>query len=246
MRIASVILIVLFSVEVVMSGPIKTQVTTNPESVATLIQSGNYQNILTFVRAAYAESKAEGDDEITQYAYLMVLSQVPAAMRIPLAVDFAMDESDPELNAQGARAVRLALLDGASLTAPEKQALVTKLKSKLSALSGSSMPKFDFARFAADALMLLGDDAGLDVFLTGSEFVGNLKSSDGWTPTSNASVFAQLKASYEAKAADPSNENRGSDTVTAAMYELCRVRRTEDKEVKPLQPLANLDQLLPK
>lgn len=229
-----------------MAGPIKTQITTNPESVSTLLQSGSYQDILTFVRAAYTESKAEGDDETTQYAYLMVLANAPAAMRIPLAVDFAMEEADPLLNAQGARAVRLALLDGASLSAPEKQALVAKLKSKLSALSGSSKAGYDFARFAADALMVLADDAGLDVFLTGAESVGNLKSLDGWTPTSDASVFAQLKTSYDQKANDTANENRAADKVTAALYELCRIRRTENKEIKPLQPLANLDQLLPK
>jgi len=231
-----------------LAGPIKTQVTTNPESVSTLLQSGSYAGMLAFVRAAHAESIAENDDEITQYAYLMVLANAPAAMRIPLAVDFAMDVNDITLNAQGARAVRSSLVSDAppTLSQAQKDVLLQKLKVKLTGLSSAGESAFDFARLAAEVLMLLNGDVGLDIYLTGTETVGNLKILDGWTPTSEASVFAQLKASYDQKANDPANENRGSDKVTVALYELCRIRRTENKEIKTLEPLANLDQLLPK
>lgn len=224
------------------SGPIKMQIITHPETVSKLLQSGNYKEILDFVRAAYAER----NDETARYAYLMVLSQVPAAMRIPLAIDFTLDVPDLELNAQGARVVRLALLEGASLTTAGKKALTAKLKAKLSGLRGGSRPEFDFARFAADALMFLGEDAGLDVFLTDAASVETLKRRDGWTAASDEEVFARLEASYRRKAAGLSEKDRGADTLAAAMYELCRVRRSIGSGIKPLHPLADLGKLLPK
>ena len=133
-----------------------------------------------------------------------------------------------------------------TISTAQRDQVITKLKAELSALGSPSREAFDFAKGAADALMVLGDDTGLDVFLTDKQTVDNYRSKDGWEPTSASSVFAQLKADYEQKAAEPSNENPDPDRLMAAAYELCRVRRTESKEIKPLQPLANLEQLLPK
>ncbi|MEO0452857.1 MAG: hypothetical protein AAFY98_01810 [Verrucomicrobiota bacterium] len=228
-----------------MAGPIKDQVTSDPSSVSTLLQSGTYQEILSFIESAYAESIAENNDETTQYAYLVVLAQAPESMKIPLAIDFALDKSDVGLNVQGARAVRQSLLSGVTLISQVESDLINKFKSRLPTVTEKSQKAFDFGRLSAEALMLLGDDAGLDVYLTNDNSISNLKSKDGWEVDSDATAFAQLKADYEQKVSDPSNNNPEPDKIKVALYELCRLRRVAGTEITPVQPLVNLDQLKP-
>ncbi len=227
------------------AGPITDIMTNDPEEVRQIIESGTYQELLQFVQNAYTESK-QADGEVAQYAYILAIDQAPLDKRVQLAIDFSLANPELIIKQFGARSVSIAVAQGATIPTAQRDQVIAKLKTELSALGTPSREAFDFARGASDALMVLGDDAGLDVFLTNTQTVGSYRSKDGWEPTSAASVFAQLKTDYEQKAADPRNENPDPDRVMAAAYELCRVRRTQDKEIKPLQPLANLDQLLPK
>jgi len=228
------------------AGPIKQMATTDPDQVFAIINTGTYAEVLQLVTNAYNESKAENDEPVTQYVYIMALDRAPLEKKIPLALDFSLAQNDLDLKQLGARSISRALLQGSNPDATQRQQAIAKLKSELQALAGTSRGAFEFATQARDALAILKDDAGLDIFLTGSQSVSNYRQKDNWTPTSDASVFAALKTQYDQTAADPSNANPDPDKIMAAMYELCRVRRTQSKEIKPLQPLKNIDALLPK
>jgi hypothetical protein len=241
-----VLLSILATASIVNAGPIKNMATTNPDQVKQIIETGSYADVLQLARDAYNESKAESDDPVTQYVYTLVLDQASLDKKIPLAIDFSLVQTDLLVKQFGARAIWLATLQGATITTTQKQQAITKLKDGLGSLTTRSRDAFDFARHAADALIVLGDDAGLDVSLTDKQTVSNYSKKDGWNPTSAATVFQQLKQQYDQLGADPNNANPEPDKIMAATYELCRIRRTQNKEIKTLQPLANLDNLLPK
>jgi hypothetical protein len=228
------------------AGPIKQMATDNPDQILQIITTGTYAVVLQLVTDAYNESKAENDEAITKHVYTVALDQASLDKQIPLAVDFSLAQGDFDLKQMGARAIWRALLQGANPDATLRQRAIAKLKSELQALSAPGRAAFEFATQARDALAVLGDDAGLNLFLTSSQNASNYRQKDGWNPTSDASVFQALKTQYEQAAGQPSNENPDLDRIMAAMYELCRARRTQGKEIKPLQPIANLDNLLPR
>jgi hypothetical protein len=229
---------------VALAGPIKTQITAQPETITTLVETGTYEEILAFVNAAYSESKAEGDDETTQYAYQLVLGSVSPDKRIRLALDFDLQKNDLLIKYHGALALRGALLKGTSVNQTIREQLLAKLKSELTGLITPGQTEFDFGRSAAEVLILLGDDAGLDVLLTNSRAMRNNKLGDEWSLDTDIAHFQQLKEQYALKGNDPSNKKRDQDAIMAATYELCRIRRTQDKQIKPIAPLARLDKLL--
>jgi hypothetical protein len=244
MRTTLLLIITVFNLA--KAGPIKIMATNNPDQVQQIIETSSYPDLLQFVQNAYAESKAENDDEVTQYVYILALDQASLDKKIPLAIDFSLSQADLIVKQFGARAVLFATLKGAATNAAQRQQAVTKLKAELGQIATPNRDAFDFARSAANALIVLGDDTGLDVFLTDKQSVSNYGKKDGWNPSSDAAVFQSLKTQYEQRAADPNNANPDPDRIRAATYELCRLRRTQTKEIKPLQPLANLDHLLPK
>ena len=183
---------------------------------------------------------------VAQYVYVLALDQASLDKKIPLAIDFSLSQSDLTVKQFGARAILLAVLKGATTNAAQRQQAVTKLNSEIGQITEPSRDAFDFARSAANALIVLGDDAGLDVFLTDKQTINNYSKKDGWLSISEAAVFQVLKAQYEERASDPNNANPDYDKIRAAAYELCRLRRISGKKIEPLQPLADLDQLLPK
>lgn len=227
------------------AGPITDMMTNNPEQARQIIESGTYSVLLQFVQDAYAESR-QANGDIAQYAYILALDQAPLDKKVPLAIDFSLAKPELVIKQFGARGISVALAQGATVTTAQRDQLLSRIKSELAALSTPSREAYDFARSSAETLMLLGDDAGLDVFLTDTQSVSNYRSADNWEPISAASVFAHLKTEYDQRAADPSNSNPNPDKVLATAYALCSVRRAQNKEIKPVQPIANLDQLLPK
>lgn len=231
---------------IVNAGPIKQMATDDPDQILEIISTATYDDLLQLVNSAYAESKAENDEPLTQYVYMIALDRSAPDLQIQLAVDFSLVKSDFDLKQLGARAIRRAMLQGASPDAALRQQVVLKLKNEVQALNAPSRDAYEFATQARDALVVLGEDAGLDLFLTGNDVTNNYKQKNGWNSNSDASVFDALKMQYEQAAAQPGNENPDADRIMAAIYELCRLRRTEGKEIKPLQPIANLDNLLPK
>lgn len=222
---------------------ISNMVTNNPEQVMHTITTGTYPELLALVRDAYTESKT-ADGASAQYVYVLALDQAPIDKKVALAVDFSLAQADMSVKQLGARAISTAVLKGATIDATQRQQAIAKLKEQLTQATTPSRDAFEFAVQAAKALILFGDDAGLDVWLTDTQTVGNYAKKDGWEPASEPSLFAQLKTQYDQQAAAPENVNADVERVMAAAYELCRVRRTQSKEAKPISPLANLDRLL--
>ena len=240
-----IILLILVAFNAGNCGPIKTMATDHPEQMLAFIDNASYTELLKFIQDAYAESKADNDEVLTQYAYMYALGNASLEKRIPLSVDFLLSKQDMDLNEAGAKMIVSAVLSGGAVNAELRQQAITKLKAKLVLLVNPSRGAFDFAWKAGEALVVLGDDSGLDIFLTDKQTSGNYSRMDHWTPTSDATVFEGLKQQYELKAADPANTNKEIEKVMAATYELCRLRRVQSKEINPLQPLADLQKLLP-
>ncbi|MDH4475371.1 MAG: hypothetical protein QE274_02760 [Verrucomicrobiaceae bacterium] len=227
-------------------APIKVMATHNPELVQTLIETSSYPDLLSFVQNAYSESKSDENNGAAQYVYFLALDQASLDKKIPLAIDFSLSQSDFVLKQLGARAILFAVIKGAAPDSALRQKAVTKLKDELSKVSEQGRDTFEFARSAALALTILGDDSGLDVLLTDQQTVSNYSQKDGWNPTSDAALFQTLKSQYKQRAISPNNANPDIDRTWEATYELCRLRRIKGKEIKPLKPLVKLEQLLPR
>jgi len=233
----------LLMTSLVNAGPINDMVTNNPEQVMGIITTGTYSQVLALVRDAYTESKT-ADGATAQYVYILALDQAPSDKKIALAVDFSLAQTDMTVKQLGARAISTAMLKGVAINAAQRQQVIAKLKEQLAQATKPSQDAFEFAIQASKALVFLADDAGLDVWLTDSQTVSNYAKKDGWQSTSDAAFFAQLKTQYDQQAAAPENVNPDIERTIAATYDLCRVRRTQSKEIKPINPLANLEHLL--
>jgi len=243
MKIGRLIICLAATVNIANAGPIKDMATNDPEGTLAFIQSADYPTLLQFVQDAYAEYLAENQDPVLQYTYIIALNEAGLDKQVRLAVDFSLAQSDILIKQIGARAIFLSLTKGSTPDGPLRQQAVTALKSNIQGLSQPSREAYDFARYAAYALMLMNDDAGLDMFLTDTETVGNYQAKDGWQPESDANTFQALAGNYTQAAAEPGNENPEWDHIMAGVYELARLRRVESKEVKHLNPLKNLGAL---
>ena len=228
-----------------MAGPIVDLLDNSPDQPVVIAEQGTYAEVLQFVQSAYNESKTENDAEAAEAAYCVVMDKLDAAKRVALALDFSLSQSDWSLNQLGARAILQTKVEGAQLTQTEDDLAVSKLKARLGLLNSASDAGFAFAKSAMEALVWLGKDEGLDVFLTDSRAVRNYQRKDSWTTDSAVTVFESLKTKYENLAAASGNANPYHDRFLARIYELCRLRRLAGKEVKPLQPVVQLESLVP-
>lgn len=225
------------------AGPIKNMAINDPDGTIAFIRTADYPSLLQFVRDAYAEYRAENNDPTLEHVFYLALNETALANQISLASDFSLAQTSLDIKEIGARAVWLAMLNGATPTVAQKEAAVTKLKSELAALSTPSEGAFDFARYAANALIVLGDDAGLDIFLTSKEDVSTYSQKDNWAPNSTAALFQGLSEQYTQLANDQNADNNDIEKTMAAIYLMAKARRDQSQEIKPLNPIANLDQL---
>jgi hypothetical protein len=228
--------------EPVSAGPIADRLRTDIDGVREMIESGEYAPLLQFVRDAYAESK-QPNGEPAEMGYALAFSQTTTANRLALALDFALGENDFVIKQFGARAIIEAVHQNEAIPINQRGQLIAKLKTELGALANAPKEAVEFANQAATALILLGDDAGLNVWLTDKQEVGNYQKRDQWAPTSSEGVFSNLKQVYQARAAESTNANPEVDKVTAAVYELCRQRRVENKQIVPIDPFVDLHHL---
>lgn len=222
------------------AGTVRDMMLNDPEQLEQKIEKGNYSDLLTFVNNAYTESQSETDG-LTQYAYLAVLAKASSDKQVRLAIDFSLTKSDLSLKALGAETITNAVLNGTTISSTQQEQAKAKLKSELQALSRKGQAAYDFAQNAASALIVLSDDAGLDVFLTDTKMVRSYSLKDNWTSTSPVSLFQTLKDNYTSQV---TASGKNWDKIMAATYELCRARRAGSIEVKPIRPLANLQNLL--
>ncbi len=233
----------LATMSTVSAGPIKDMATNDPEGTLAFIQSADYPTLLQFVQDAYAEYLAENQDPVLQYTYMIAINEAGVEKQIQLAVDFSLAQTDLLIKQMGARAIFLALTKGAEPDAALRQQAITALKASVQGISQPSREAYDLARFASYALMLLEDDAGLDIFLTDTETVRNFQVKDNWEAGSDASLFQTLAASYTQAAGEVGNENPDWDHIMAGVYDLAKVRRLESKEIKPINPIKSLSAL---
>ena len=239
------LLAILVATNFVIAGPISTMLTNDPDQVQALIDNSSYADLLQFIRDAYNECKAENNEPGAGFVCHYALGYAPLEMQIPLAIDFALSQPELELKELGAKMIESAIFQGTPVNAERRQQAVAKLKAALALLTTPSQEAYEFARQGGEALVVLGDDSGLDMFLTNRQRSGNYSRMDHWTPTSEASVFEALKQHYDLIASDPNNTNKEVEKVMASTYDLCRQRRVQGKEIKPLQPLIDIDKLLP-
>ena len=226
------------------AGPIKDMATNHPDQWQAVVETGTYAVLLQFVKDAYAEHQADPNDATLQYVYLGTLDRIALEKQVLISLDFSLIQTDMTVRQIGARAVYQAVLKGAVLDQATRDRLLAKLKTDIAALSTPSREAFDFARYAVYALVLLGDDVGLDGFLTYTEQSQNLSAKDNWKSDTEATRFEQLANQYTQLANDPGNQNNEWEKTVAAMYQLAKSRRMQGREVKPLQPTVNIDHLL--
>lgn len=243
MRVITLLLIMSMLSSIAMAGRVR-DMAANPEQMATFIRTASYPDLLQFVKDADTERKAAPDDALIEYAYVLAFNEAPLDKQIPLSLDFTLTQTDLITRQAGARGVYQALLRGAQIDQATRDRLLAKLKADLAALTTPSQEAYDFARYSIYSLMLLGDDVGLDDFLTDKETTRNLSVKDNWSATTEATRFEQLATQYTQRANAADNPNNEWEKTVASAYSLAKTRRLQGREVKALQPTANLDRLV--
>ncbi len=228
------------------SMPIHSVTSTDEAQKSSSVDQVNYSDALRQLRDAYAKSKADPGDLKAQYQFIGRLAVMPGDMQVPLAVDFCLVQKDLTLETSGASTLVTALSQGMVIQASRRGQAAIELKKDLGELTSNDRRMFEFAVQAANALLLLGDDTGLDILLTDKQTARNYCVLDEWDTDSDPSIFQQLATKYHRLARTSDKKHCQFAAVKAALYNLCRARRLAGQEIVPLHPLVNLQELLPK
>jgi hypothetical protein len=203
--------------------------------------NADYETLLRVIQEANADRIRDPKDVDARVAMATVGMLATPEQRLRLYSDFSLAQPDLALREEAALGIKQYLLSGGSISDSLKAQLATALCAALSCAQHSGRDASEFVRDGIDALLLLGDDRGLDAFLTNTEHVRNLKLKDHWQDDSPPETFDQLVAEYTSAAA-PSR----ADQLTAAIYRLMARRRRAGELVQPRQPIVNVDELLHK
>ena len=216
----------------------------HPEQFEAIIKEKDYSKQLQFIKDAYAEHQANPKDAVDEYVYGIVMGSVPSDHQIALALDFALNQSDMEIRRQSADAIYHALAHNVLPDETTRVRLSSKLKQDLATLTKPSQTAFQLASCELDTLMLLGDDAGLDGYLTETYSVREMSVVDKWEIDSEPTLFDQLATKYAKEADDQHADWPNSCRTDVAMYRLAKERRLRGIKIEPLHPLVDLDKLL--
>ncbi len=203
------------------------------------VTTSNYKDLLLFLNKAYDKS-ASDNTGLQEYWFLAALTQVPAAEQLDVAIDFALTKPRLSLKTEAADIIKRAVYGEGAITPAQEERARKVLKEQLSSFSEKGSYAYLFAERAAEALVALGDDAGLDVWLTTDTTSSNYSVADGWDETSPASLFDNLVQRY---ATDAKSSNRAAAMFKASLYKLCQARREHGTEIKPIRPIINLSTL---
>lgn len=241
MRLLITWILVLHS-KCLLAGQISTVMETDPGSLFKIVQSGSYPEVLRLVRGAYAESHADPSAFGAESILELALNTPAEKDRIQLAIEFSLAQNDFEMNLRGTMLLVRVLVNGATFDRKRREQIVGELKNMIIATTVPSKDGFKFVQEASDLLLLLGNDAGLDLYLTSRDAFRSSSVADNWSSDSSASVFRELQVKYDLRAKADS-ESPKWDMLKARLYGLCSARRDKGQLIEPIHPWANLDHL---
>jgi len=231
-----------------MAGSIKEMFEKNPEQFGEFMEKANYADLLKFIKTAYKEYR-DTKDAAAEYAFFAAMAQIPLDKRIDLALDFSFQQDDIPVNEAVANLVVDALSKGVKVDDATLKKLSKTLKAQLSKIKTAKDETYRYVSSLVDALVLAGDDAGLNVMLTESDIIKNYMRKDSWNAESEAVQFKQLSDKYK-KLGDEEDKKADEEAWSvpertwSAFYLLCQKRREAGRPILAEKPIVNLDKLL--
>lgn len=201
-------------------------------------EASDYATLLDVLRRSFADYQANPADKDAVGASMLAVSYAAPLDRIKLHAEFGIFQTDPSVRQKSARAIAEYLNQGRTLAQPLQQQVSDQLWNQLKTVTGQDRRVREFITHASDSLLLLGDSRGLDALLANKDFVENLKTSDGWSETTDAAAFRQLEQRYR----NPADGSR-ADARKAEVYRLLAARKDAGFALEPSSDLQNLVQI---
>lgn len=180
------------------------------------------------------------DSGTVEYLVYTMLAQEPIDSRVQIAQNYLLNHDDKALKETGLDFIIDAAIEG--IDALDVDGAKSQLVDELEGLSGTGQEYYAYAGKASRALVMLGDDRGLDVFLTNSKTIRNYSRKDGWGENSSPVEMNALSQQY----AEKFNQSQSNewDFFWSKFYELAEERRKQGKLLAAIDPLINLDSVL--
>lgn len=201
-------------------------------------ETSDYGTLLSALQRSFADYRANPADKDAIGANLLVFKYASGDNRVRLHADFGLAQSDPLVRQKASQSIAEYLKGGGTLAQPLRQQVSDQLWNQLKTVTGQDRRVREFITHAVDVLLLLGDSRGLDTLLANRGLIENLKASDGWGETTNATDFRQLEQRYR----NPSDGSQ-ADVRKAEIYRLLAARRNAGLALKPSSEVQNVVQI---
>ena len=180
------------------------------------------------------------DPGTVEYLVYAMLAQEPSASRVQIAQLYLLNHEEIALKETGLNYIIDAAIEG--VDALDVDSAKTQLVNELEGLSGTGQDYYAYAGKAARALVMLGDERGLDVFLTNSKTIKNYSRKDDWSEDSPPEKLDALSQQYQEKFSQ--SQSNEWDFFWSQFYALAEERRKQGKLLVASNPLISLDSVL--
>ena len=180
------------------------------------------------------------DQSTVDYLVYTMLAQEASASRVQIAQLYLLNHNNMALRETGLNYIIDAAIE--EIDTLDMDSAKSQLVNELEGLSGTGQEYYAYAGKVSRALVILGDERGLDVFLTNSKTIKNYSRKDGWSADSPPEKLDELSQQYREKFGQ--SQFNEWDFFWSRFYELAKERRKQGKLLAASDPLINLDSVL--
>lgn len=180
------------------------------------------------------------DPGTVEYLIYAMLAQEPSTSRVQIAQRYLLNQEDIALKETGLNYIIDAAIERVDTL--DIDSAKSQLVNELERLPGTGQDYYAYAGKAARALVMLGDQRGLDVFLTNSKTIRNYSRKDDWSEDSPHEKLDALSRKYKEKFGQ--SQSNEWDFFWSQFYALAEERRKQGKLLVASNPLISLDSVL--
>lgn len=197
-------------------------------------KDSGYEILVAVLKRADAESNNGTNPELAKRALDLATSYVRPDQRLRLQYDFGLQRGRIEDREPAVRTILELLHQGAPLDGELKARIAGKLCSELQKIEKRTPATTSYVGNSTQALLLMDDSRGLDIVLTDTTVISNLKIIDEWAEDDDATVFEALAKRYREDESKPGSLSR------AALYQLMSQRRRVHSRIEPLEMIIDV------
>jgi len=200
-----------------------------------LSEGASYTTLLSVLERSIADYNANHSDKQAIGANLLVFKYASPENQLRLHAEFGLAQNDLSIRNRASQAIAEYLSKGGTLPSPLRQQVANQLWSQVKAVEGKDRRVREFISQAADILLYLGDNRGLEVILANKTLISNLMATDKWSENTTASSLRTLEQQMrEVNNVSPVKKRK------AEIYRLLAARKDAGVALEPSSEIQNL------